>query len=105
MASLNSIYLKAETLETLAKTVKAKGEKGIELTISIQDETNNYGQNLSAFVAQSKEDREAKKKRFYVGNGKCFWTDGTIKTADKQPQEQADVQQPIGEEDEDILPF
>lgn len=102
MASLSSIYLKAETLETLAKTVKAKGEKGIELTISIQNETNDYGQNLSAFVAQSKEDREAKKKRFYVGNGKCFWTDGSIVVADKQPQEQKEVEQ---SQPDDDLPF
>lgn len=104
MASLSSIYLKAETLETLAKTVKAKGEKGIELTISIQDETNSYGQNISAFVAQSKEERQAKKKRFYVGNGKCFWTDSNIYTADNNPEGKTDIQKPNTNQEDD-LPF
>lgn len=104
MASLSSIYIKSETLETLAKTVKAKGEKGIELTISISDETNEYGQNLSAYVAQSKEDREIKKPRYYVGNGKNFWNDGKINVADKQPQAQADVNQ-SQEDEENSLPF
>jgi hypothetical protein len=76
MAHLQEIYIKAEVLETLAKTVRAKGEKGLSLTIAAQDETNQYGQNVSAYVSQSKEDREAKKARYYVGNGKTFWSDG-----------------------------
>jgi hypothetical protein len=76
MAHLSEIYLKAETLETLLKTVKAKGEKGVSITIASQDEVSNYGQNVSAYVSQSKEDREAKKPRYYVGNGKTFWSDG-----------------------------
>lgn len=78
MASLNSLYIKTETLKTLYQTLEKKGEAGVEFTISINDELNNYGQNISAYVSQSKEDREAKKKRYYVGNGTCFWTDGKI---------------------------
>lgn len=76
MASLNSLYIKAETLETLLKTVKAKGEKGISFDISISDEANNYNQNVSAYVTQTKEQREAKANRFYVGNGNTFWSNG-----------------------------
>jgi len=70
MGSLSSIYIKKETLETLLKVVTKKEEKGIELTISIGEETNNYGQNISSYVAQTKEQREAKKEKFYVGNGR-----------------------------------
>lgn len=104
MSSLSSIYIKRETLETLLKGVTKKGDKGIELTISIQEDTNDYGQNLSAYVSQSKEQREAKAKRFYVGNGKVFWTDGVIQKADAQPQQN---NQPAysQEEEEDNLPF
>ena len=89
MASLSSLYFKKETLEILLKTVNAKNEDGVEITVTINDDTNNFGQNVSAFVSQSKEQREAKKKRFYVGNGKCFWTDGSIATAERRE----DVQQ------------
>ena len=72
MSSLNSLYIKKEALETLLKGVNAKGLKGIELTLSINDEGNQYDQNISAYVAQTKEEREAKKPKFYVGNGNTF---------------------------------
>ena len=84
MASLNDLYIKEETIDILLKTIRKKGEKGISLTVSINDETNKWGQNVSAYVSQSKEDREAKKNRFFVGNGKTFWTDGKITVAEKK---------------------
>jgi hypothetical protein len=31
---------------------------------------------VSAYVAQTKEQRDAKKPLFYVGNGKTFWSKG-----------------------------
>lgn len=78
MASLNNLYLKLETLETLVKGIKTKGENGISIDISINDEANQYNQNVFAYVTQSKDDRDNKKPRYYVGNGRTFWTDGTI---------------------------
>ena len=84
MGSLNSLYIKTDVLEKVLQVLKQKNEKGIEITISINDETNDYGQNLSSFVAQSKEERESKKPKFYIGNGKCFWTDGKITVAEKK---------------------
>lgn len=107
MASLNSLYIKKETLETILKTLDKKGEKGIEITISINDETNQYGQNTSAWVSQTKEQIEQKSNKFYVGNGRCFWTDGKISKAKKINIEEAEVVQTTAEEqdeDED-LPF
>ncbi len=86
MSSLSSIYLKKETLQTLLDVVTKKGEKGLELTVSLSDETNQYEQNVSAWVSQSKEQREAKKERFYAGNGKTFWTDGKITVAVKKAE-------------------
>ena len=56
MAALGNIYLKEETLEVLLKTVKAKKEKGVSITFSINDETDKFGQNVSSFVSQSQED-------------------------------------------------
>lgn len=76
MSSLNSLYIKKETLQTLLDTVVKKKDKGVELTIALSDDGGDYGQNVSAFVSQSKEQREANAKRFYVGNGKTFWTKG-----------------------------
>jgi hypothetical protein len=60
MSSLNSLYLKLSTLKEMIDVLERKQENGIELTISINDTTNNYNQNVSAFVAQTKDQREAK---------------------------------------------
>lgn len=86
MSSLSSIWIKKEVLETLLKTVEKKGEKGVSIDISISDETNQYGQNITAYVSQTKEEREAKKERYYVGNGKNFWNDGKITVAERKEQ-------------------
>jgi len=102
MSSLSSIYIKTETLRTLFETLDKKGEKGIEITISISDEVNEYDQNLSGFVAQTKEQRESKKTRFYVGNGRTFWTDGTIQVPKKK--EETHTAEVVAE-DKDDLPF
>ena len=105
MASLSDIYLKIETLETLVSTLKKKGEKGISLTISLNDEVNEYGQNVSAWVSQSKEQREQKAKKYYIGNGKVFWTKGETSIAKKPEQEPAIQEQATSNEDDDDLPF
>lgn len=69
MGALGNIYIKEEILETLLKTIRAKKEKGLSITFSIDDKTNQFGQNVSAFATQTKEQREAKAKKYYVGNG------------------------------------
>ena len=99
MASLHSLYIKIETLETLLKVVKQKVEKGVELTISVNDEANEYQQNVSAFVSQTKEQREAGKAKYYAGNGRTFWTDGKISVIKKEAA--APVAAPV----ENDLPF
>jgi hypothetical protein len=103
MSSLNNIYIKVETLETLLNVVKKKGDKGVSIDISLSDETNQYGQNLTAYVTQTKEQRDEKKPRFYIGNGKCYWTDGKITVAKKNEVHQA---VPVNNTNEsDDLPF
>jgi len=86
----------------LTKIDKSKLVNGkyLNLTLSVQDEVNAYGQNASAYHEQSKEEREAKVNRNYIGNGKVIWTDGNIVKAEKQQIEGVGTQ----EEDQD-LPF
>jgi hypothetical protein len=106
MSNLSEIYIKKEVLETLLKVVNTKGEKGVSITVSMNDETNQYGQNVSAFVSQTKEQREAKKDKYYVGNGKVFWTDGKITVAEKKaPASSQAVQAPESSLEFDELPF
>jgi hypothetical protein len=84
MSALLSGYITKEKLQEILKVVESKSAKGFEFTASINDETNDYGQNVSLFASQSKEDREAKKSKYYFGSGKVFWTDGKITLAAKK---------------------
>lgn len=91
MASLSEIYVKKSTLETMLKVLNAKQGKegeGVKITISLSDQTNNFGQNVSAYVAQTKEQREAKKPLFYVGNGRTFWSKGETPCPQREQQTQ-----------------
>jgi len=106
MASLSEIYVKKSTLETILKTLNAKQGKeseGVKLTISLSDQTNNYGQNVSVYVAQTKEQRDAKKPLFYVGNGKTFWSKGETPVPQREQPTQAP--QPVTAGDEDKFSF
>lgn len=53
------------------------------MTISVSDETR-YGNNVAITDSQTKEEREAKKPKNYLGNGKVVWTDGNIALAEKE---------------------
>jgi len=99
MKNLSNLFVKTETLQILVDTLKKKGDKGIELTISTDDKNNAYSQNVVAWVSQSKEDRDAKKSRFYVGNGRVFWGDGIVPK--NEPKEEVNDTIFVGDE----LPF
>ena len=77
MAALTEISIDVKKID---KTKLNKGQY-LNLTVATRDELSQYGQNVSVFYAQSKEEREAKTKKSYIGNGKVVWTDGNIKTA------------------------
>lgn len=74
------------------------GKKYLSIQISVNDETK-YGNNVSVAIGQTKEQREAKVDKTYLGNGKVVWTDGKITLADKQDQPQMKSSQ------KDDLPF
>lgn len=85
------------------KSKLIQGKKGtyLNLTVSVNNELDQFGNNAAAYISQSKEEREAKASRAYLGNGKVAWTDGTINKAEQQAQ----PQQPAPSEVEDDLPF
>jgi|TARA_R110002049_G_scaffold389_1_gene2234 hypothetical protein len=87
MASLINLNI---NVENLPKEKFVKGKKGVyyNFTISVNDETNQFGQNVSAFDSQTKEEREAKKPKQYIGNGKVVWTDGKSTKAQQEAQPQ-----------------
>lgn len=109
MSALGDIYIKKETLQTILSVLEKGGGnqgKGISITLSINDDSNQYGQNISAYVSQSKEDRDAGKDKFYVGNGRIFWENGKI-TKGEKPEEQQASTPPVDNPDDGSsdLPF
>lgn len=105
MSALAEFFIKRETLETMLKVVNAKNQSGISLQIGINDETSKYGQNVSVSVSQTKEEREAKKDKYYVGNGKVFWTDSKITVAEKVEKPLTDSSNPLSDMSGDNTPF
>lgn len=114
MAILANVYFKLDKLKELVRNLELTNEKGVSVALSINDEINAYNQNISAYVAQTKEQRDAKVQKNYVGNGSVIWTDGTITVVPKKdsqppsPQAQQSVQSfapPVAEGDKDDLPF
>jgi hypothetical protein len=70
----------------LTKVDKTKLVKGkyLNLTISINDNLDNYGNNVSLTIQQSKEERDLKASKTYLGNGKVVYTNGEVNVAEKQ---------------------
>lgn len=70
----------------LTKVDKTKLIKGkyLNLTISVNDNLDNYGNNVSLTIQQSKEERDLKASKTYLGNGKVVYTNGEVKVAEKQ---------------------
>lgn len=105
MASLSSLYIKKETLETMLSVLNKKSgneAKGITLTVSLSDEANTYGQNVSAWLGQTKEQIQEKKDKYFVGNGNTFWTKGETPAFIKSKSEPA---QNNNQNEPDDLPF
>jgi len=86
MSAIINLSLRVDALPK-EKFVQGKdGKVYYNFTISVNDESNQWGQNVSATDSQTKEEREAKKPKSYLGNGNVVWTDGNIKLADKKQE-------------------
>lgn len=70
----------------LTKVDKTKLVKGkyLNLTISVNDNLDKYGNNVAITIQQSKEEREIKASKTFLGNGKVVYTNGEVNVAEKQ---------------------
>jgi len=91
-------------LDAIPKDKIYKGKKGryLPISITINDEPDQFGNQGPVIVDQTKEEREAKSEKTYLGNVKVVWTNGVFpdRTTEGQPQNQS---QPKVEEAD--LPF
>ena len=88
-----SIIKASINLNEIPKDKIYVGKKGkyLPITITLNDEVDQFGNQGPVVVEQSKE-REAKTAKTYLGNVKVVWTNGDNVSAaprDGQPQAQA----------------
>ena len=83
MSALLSLSIDVASLPKEKFVTAKNGKVYYNFTIAVNDDTR-YGNNVSAFDSQTKEEREAKKAKSYLGNGKVVWTDGNIVVAEKE---------------------
>jgi hypothetical protein len=84
MGALLNVSLRVDKLPK-EKFVQGKdGAVYYNFTVGVNDDSNQFGQNVSLTDRQTKEEREAKKPKTYLGNGNVVWTDGNIKLAEKK---------------------
>lgn len=60
------------------KIIIGKKGKYIPISITINDEPDQFGNQGPVIVDQSKEERDAKVPKIYLGNCKVVWTNGTF---------------------------
>jgi hypothetical protein len=87
MGALGTKYLTREKAKMILDKMDREGLKGIYIDISISDKTDSYGNNIAEYYSQTKEQRDNKDRRVYLANGRVFWTDGTIKKAERKQEE------------------
>lgn len=76
------------------------------VSIYVENDTDGYGQNVSAAMSQTKEQREAKEPRTYIGNGKVVFTnDGTMVVAERRDEGVTAAQQSQAGRETPDLPF
>lgn len=86
---MSTIISASIDLAKIDKTTIVEGKNGakyVNFTVAVNDETNDWGKNVSVYHSQSKEQRDNKEQRQYVGNGKVVWTDGKVVVADRQEE-------------------
>ena len=89
------------------KIIEGKKGKYLPITITVNDEVDQFGNQGPVIVSQSNEEREMKTEKVYLGNAQVVWTNGEFPSPpprDGQAPQQASLQaQSVAQEDD--LPF
>ena len=100
-----SIIKTSINLNHIDKTKIIQGKKGkyFPITITLNDEPDQFGNNGPVCIAQTKEERDAKTAKVYLGNVQVVWTNGNnvdVAPRQDQPAKAAPAAAPV-----DDLPF
>lgn len=86
MAEIVNISIDLNKLDA-SKEIKGKnGARYYNLSLVINDEANQYGKNVQVTEPQTKEERQAKEKKTFVGSGNSVWRNGETLKFDKKDE-------------------
>ena len=100
-----SIIKASINLNEIPKDKIYVGKKGkyLPITITLNDELDQFGNQGPVVVEQTKEERDAKAAKTYLGNVKVVWSNG--QNVDAAPRDMNSAPAPAPAEAEDDLPF
>ncbi len=86
------------------RIIQGKKGKYLPISITVNDEQDQFGNFGPIIVDQTKEEREAKTEKTYLGNVRVVWSNGTFPDA---PKFDGPKSAPVtaSKETEDDLPF
>jgi hypothetical protein len=98
MAKLIAVSIDVTKLD---KSKFVTGKKGTyaNLTISLNDEPDQYNNDVSVWEGQTEDERKSKVDRNFLGNGKVVWS------SEGQTQQHKQSKKASKEEEHDLLPF
>ena len=100
-----SIIKASINLNVIPKDKIFNGKKGkyLPITITLNDEPDQFGNQGPVVVEQTKDERDAKAPKTYLGNVKVVWTNGqNVDTAPRDDNQSAPAPAQAPAED---LPF
>tara|TARA_B100001287_G_scaffold13208_1_gene9946 strand:+ start:8001 stop:8318 length:318 start_codon:yes stop_codon:yes gene_type:complete len=88
------------------KIIEGKKGKYLPITITVNDEVDQFGNQGPVIVSQTKEERETKVDKTYLGNVQVVWTNGEFPSPPPRPeQSNVEMLQSISNTKEEDLPF
>jgi len=93
-------------LDKIPKEKIINGKKGryLNIVVTVNDDIDQYGNQGPVLVDQSKEEREAKAEKVYLGNCKVVWTNGEFPSPPPYDGD-APAKKPTPPVEADDLPF
>lgn len=97
MGKLVSLSINIDKVD-MSRVVQGKNGRYLNLTVSLNDQVDQYGNNVNTWQQQTKEEREAKADRNFLGNGRVVY-DSQTGAGTPPPQQQ------YGQQQDEVLPF
>lgn len=103
MASIIKASINLNNIDK-SKIIDGKKGKYLPITITLNDEPDQFGNQGPIICAQTKEEREAKTAKTYLGNVQVVWTNGDNVAAAPR-QDAGNAAPPPPQQPADDLPF